>query len=328
MHFRPNICNFACLLYGIFVTQLAGSVQAEAPEKSKSPSVQAVVPPALPTPKAPIEYFRELLAMPVAERERSIADKSEEQKKILRAKIKEYESLPKDERELRLAVTELRWYLVPLMRMAPADRGNRLEAIPAGKKALIEDRLKRWDELSHDQQKEFLENELTTHYFLRLQSATPEQKENILQTFPEDRRQKLEEELARWRSLPREQRERMSERFEQFFSLNPKEKEKALNTLSETERLQMEKTLRTYQNLPPEQRKRCIESFEKLARMDGRERIQFLRKAQVWEKMSSDDRKTWRKLVDKFPQMPPLPPGLDYGPPLPPSPLVATNSPP
>src|SRR5688500_2371087 len=112
---RFKICDFAnCLFCGIFLAHISNSFEAHAQENSRKQTVQHAPPPALPTIKSPIEYFRELLALPVAEQERSIADRSDEQKKILRAKLKEYESMTPEERELRLAVTELRWYLVPL----------------------------------------------------------------------------------------------------------------------------------------------------------------------------------------------------------------------
>ena len=117
----------------------------------------------------------------------------------------------------------------------------------------------------------------------------------------------------------------MSARFQEFFELNAAEKEKTLGTLSAAERAQMEKTLATFQNLSPEQRRYCIESFRKLAGMSGRERLAFLQKAEAWEKMTPSDRKAWRELVHRLPQMPPLPPGLKLGPPMPPTPLVATN---
>jgi len=325
MSYRSNICAFAhCLLCGLLLTQVAGIFPGQAQVGANSKTEPSRLPP-LPVARPPIEYFRELLSMPAVERERALDGKPEEQKKILLAKIKEYEAMSADERELRLTVTELRWYLMGLMRIKPADRAERLEKVPAEKRPLVDERLQRWDELSGAQQKEFLDNEMTIHYVLRLQSSTPEQQTNLLQTIPALYRQKLEMDLAQWRSLPAEQRDRMCDRFQQFFELNPKEKQKTLGALPEAERLQMERTLQTFQKLPSEQRRHCITSFRKFARMSVEERNQFLKKADVWESMSPSDRKAWRELVNKLPQMPPLPPGLKFQPPLPPSPTMATN---
>ncbi|MEO5803487.1 MAG: DUF3106 domain-containing protein [Verrucomicrobiota bacterium] len=313
---------------GIFLTAIVGAFPLGAENKADAqpkPDAPSLLPPGLPIVKPPIEYFRELLSMPSEERERLLAEKSPEQKKVLQAKLKEYERMAPEERELRLGVTELRWHLVPLMSAAPAERRERLASIPEEKRALVEDRLHRWDELPVNQKKEFLDNEMAINYFLRLQPGTFEQQTNLLETFPAASREHLERELAQWRSLPAEQRERMCKRFQDFFELNLKEKKKTLSSLSELERLQMESTLNTFQNLPTEQRRYCIESFRKFARMDVSERNQFLKKAELWENMSPTDRKAWRELVQKLPQMPPLPPGLKMTPPLPPSPLIATN---
>lgn len=297
--------------------QLITGVQAAAQEK-RAPEVKT--PPSLPVIQSPIEYFRELLVLPAVERERSINTRSDEQKKILRAKLKEYESMTAEDRELRLAVTELRWYLVPLMRTAPENRVERLENIPDEKRTLVEDRLQRWDKLSRDQQKEFLESEMTVNYFLRLQASTPEEQTNLLQSVSSEYRKKLESELERWGSLHSEDRDRMNERFQEFFELSPAEKEKTLSTLSQAERAQMEKTLASFQSLSADQRRNCIRSFDKLASMNARDRIQFLRKAEAWEKMSPTDRSAWRELVRSLPQMPPLPPGMNMAPPpLPPT---------
>lgn len=225
-----------------------------------------------------------------------------------------------DRRELTLKVTELRWYLAQLMRLAPSERGERLAAIPEEQRSLVEERLRQWDELSSSQQKEFWDNEVAISYFLRLQSSTPEEQTGLLQSFPAATRQKVEQ----WRSLPLEERDRMCNRFQQFFELNSKEKEKMLGALSDAERIQMEKTLATFQNLAPAQRRHCMESFRKFARMDAAERNQFLKKAEMWQRMPPEDRKAWRDLVQKIPQMPPLPPGLKVHPPLPPDPRAGT----
>ena len=327
MNFRRAISNFgACLLGGIFIAQVSAPLFLSAQEKEKSPALPILPPPPLPVAKAPIEYFRELLALPPADRDRALGERTPEQRKILLAKFKEYESMSAEDRDLRLAVTELCWYLMPLMKTAPAERAERLNEIPAEKRPVVEDRLQRWDALSASQQKEFLDNEMTIHYFLRLQSSTLEQKTNLLENLPPERRQKVENELERWRLLPAEQRDRMCNRFQEFFELNSKAKQKTLGALSEPERVQMEKTLQTFQQLQPEQRRHCIRSFGKFASMSLPERNEFLKKAETWRNMSASDRKAWRELVEKLPQMPPLPPGLKF-PPLPPSPQMATNFP-
>ena len=313
--------SFWCV---ILMALWAGLFPSHAQDRPKTQSGKTA-PPALPVVKPPIERFRELLSLSPAERARALAEKTPEQRKILGAKLKEYELMTAEERELRLAVTELRWYLAPLLRAAPSDRGPWLDAIPAEMRPLVGDRLRRWDTLSASQQREFLESEMTINYFLRLQSSTPEQQTNLLDNFPAAYRQQMETELAHWGSLPEEQRDRMCNRFQQFFDLNPEEKKKTLGALSEAERVQMDQTLQVFQKLPADQRRHCIRSFSQFANMSSGERHQFLRKAELWQGMSRSDREAWRALVQKLPQMPPLPPGMKLMPTLPPDPRAATN---
>ena len=148
------------------------------------------------------------------------------------------------------------------------------------------------------------------------------------------RRVKLEAGIERWQSLPETKRAEITKRFGQFFDLTPKEKEKALRTLSDAERQQMEKTLRSFEKLPRDQRVQCVRAFEKFAGMSLDERQQFLKNAERWRAMSPGERQSWRDLVGKVPQWPPMPPGfgvpagkLPAPPPLPPgiSVPMATN---
>src|ERR1041384_2974448 len=57
--------------------------------------------------KPPIDYFRQLLAMTPAEREEALASKPPHHKDFLLSKVREYEALKPEERELRLRSTQL-----------------------------------------------------------------------------------------------------------------------------------------------------------------------------------------------------------------------------
>ena len=292
-----------------------------------------------PPPKSPVEIFRHWLSLSPPEREQALAGKSQNQRKYFQAKLGQYDSLSAEERETRLQSMQLHWYLRPLMQAPPASRAPRLEAIPEPDRKLVEERLKQWDLLSSDLQKEILDNELTLQYFLRLESSSQAQRDSILQSLSPEHRKALEEKLERWRALPPERRQKMSRQFHQFFELPPKEKEKTLETLPEAERREMEKTLLAFEKLPPAQRQRCIESFGKFASMTAEEQAQFLKNAERWQAMSLRERATWRSLVKALPPLPPglnkppLPPGLNR-PPLPPgaqqppAPATASDLPP
>jgi hypothetical protein len=50
-----------------------------------------------------------------------------------------------------------------------------------------------------------------------------------------------------------------------------------------------------------------VDSFQRLAAMSPQERASFLRNANRWRQLSSEERATWRELVSKVPPMPPEP---------------------
>jgi hypothetical protein len=283
--------------------------------------------PPLPINKSPISFFRELLAMNAAERKQALTNRSPESRTQILAKVREYQSLKPNERELRLQVTELHWYLLPLMRAPATNRPAQLANIPSRQRSLVEDRLREWDKLPAAVQQELLENQVTLRYLAEIEGRTDEQRREMLKSIPPARRDMLEKGIARWDAMSGDQRRRTLSRFNQFFELTVQEKDKALRTLSGPERRQIEKTLQTFGNLPPEQRAACIRSFAKFASLSLEERHQFLKNAERWQAMSPTERQTWRDLVRNLP--PPLPPDL---PPLPPSrspprrtPAIVTN---
>ena len=250
--------------------------------------------------RSPIMLFRELLTMDLAHRQKTLADRSPEKRRLILAKVREYESLRPDVRELRLRVTELRWYLWPLMNLTPTNRSAQLEHIPPNYRPLVEDRLREWDRLAPDVQKQLLENEATIRYFTELRDS-PGYRTN---TISAARRDKLERGIRQWQALSEVERRQIASRFNQFFGLKPEEKDKALETLSEPERAQIEKTLRSFGQLPPSQRIACIRSFEKFASLSLEERQQFLKNAERWKLMTPDERQAWRELVKSMPLLP------------------------
>ncbi len=280
---------------------------------------------------SPVEYFRELLAMKPEGREKALANETPEKKAILASKIEEYEGMSLEERELRLRMTQLRWYLVPLMKSSVVERQRLLAGIPDEDRPLIERRLKLWDEIPVQVQKDFLENELHLGYLMKWRGTTAEQRAKMLETFPPERRQKLERELAKWNSLSEQHREEMTTRFNQFFDLDDREKSRILDNLSTSDRQQMEVALKSLEGLPPDQRKQSIEAFKRFLQMTPEERNQFLRNAERWQSMSPTEREAWSALVRKSqppppPPLPPLPPGVKKTPPMPSS-VAKTNAP-
>jgi hypothetical protein len=323
---RPALRNWlvVALAAGQFaVFQLAAEtvMPVSTPQKLFSEPTSPPLPP-MPHLKSPVDLFRELLAMTPAGRKNYLTNRPPAVRARILAKVREYEALDPNERELRLRATELRWYLLPLLHESPTNRAAQLAAIPDDLRALVNSRLMQWDILPPPFQKEFFESERTLRYFTHVDpsSSPPLPPGHGWQHGPQ------EPDLAHWDALSEDQRQKVTAQFNQFFELTPMEKKKTLKTLSDAERQQMEKTLETFGKLPSAQRRQCIRAFTEFSGMSAQEKQDFLKNAQHWSQMSPKERQTWRDLVTHVPEWPPLPPALIM-PPMPPDfhPALATN---
>ncbi len=251
------------------------------------------------------------------ERDDFLTNRPPEIRARILAKVAEYEALDPNERELRLRATELRWYLMPLLRESPANRAARLAQIPDDVRGLVQSRLEEWSILPPPLQQDFLENEHILHYFAHV-DASNSASENF-------GRKPSEAERAHWNGLSEPERRQITDGFNQFFGLTPDEKQTALNTLSDAERRQMEKTLQSFDKMPASQRAECVNAFAKFASMNALDQAEFLKNAERWSAMSPAERQSWRDLVVNVPQWPPLPIGMT--PPTSPDapPAMATN---
>lgn len=275
---RQSIC---CLAAAAVVFSASAQTPPPVPAKKIFTPANLLPPPAVPSP---VIFFRQLLVMSPAERNSSLASRSPEARARILAKVREYQSLGPDERELRLRATELRWYLTPLLRSPATEREARLVQVPPDLRKLAKNRLAQWDLLPPPLQQEFLANDKTLHYFAHVETTN--------------------------RPAASPERQKIAEQFNQFFELTAEEKQQALGTLSEAERAQMEKTLQSFEQLPPPQRRECVRNYAKFAGMNGAERAEFLKNAEKWSKMSPAERQTWHDLVAHVPLWPPAPPVL------------------
>ncbi|HLZ54098.1 MAG TPA: DUF3106 domain-containing protein [Verrucomicrobiae bacterium] len=294
------------MLFQIF----AGTVPS-VPAPVKLLSTPASGSPTLSRPRSPVALFRQLLAMTPDERETFLTNRPPQIREGILAKVNEYEALGPNERELRLRATELRWYLIPLMRDSPGNRATQLALVPSDLRDLVTSRLDQWRILPPQLQQEFLENEQALRYFAHVEVSNNMTLQRIAPP---------ESELARWTAMTELQRKRIAASVDQFFALTPDEKEAALNTLSDAERRQMDKTLQSFDKLPPGQRDECIHAFARFAGMSASEKQEFLKNAERWSQMSPADRQAWRDLVVNVPEWPPLPPNFIAPPPAPPLP--------
>jgi hypothetical protein len=274
-------------------------------------SLPAITPPSPVFGQSPVDFFRALLKMTPKERETALTGQPPERMRGLLAKVAEYEALPVEERNVRLRLVSLRFYLPPLMRMSAGDRSPALAMVPPEDRPLVQERLRRWDRVAPALQTEFLANEATVQYFLRLEYSSAREKPALLKALREGVGPQVEGALATWNAYPPDRRRQIYDTFHRFFELSESEREKTLGSLGEAERRQMEASLQSFAALPEAERNRCIESFRKFASLSEAERAEFLHNVGRWKQMTAEERQTWRDLVEKLPAVPPLPPGME-----------------
>jgi len=277
------------------------------------------VAPPLPPPsvRTPVDSFREMLAMSPTEREKTLSSRSAQSRAFLEGKLKEFEALAPVAREACLQTLQLRWRLLPLMKTAPAQRGDRLAALPEGDRKLVEERLQQWDQLPEDLRRQVLENDSFLRVFFRSQTNAPAVDITSTNLSPAQLKQ-LEKDQARWEAMSEGERQKVVGLFKQLFDLPPKESSRILEGMGDRERLQMKRALENFSKLPKSRREACLRGFQKFNDLTPEERLQFLSNAERWQNMSAKDRQLWRELVARLQPGPPLPPGL--GPKMPPLP--------
>lgn len=259
----------------------------------------------LPPLPPPIVTFRQLLAMNSQDRERELEQMPEERRRLLAAKLQEYETLSPERREARLRATQLCAWLIPLMTAAPAERASELAGVPAPERGLVEQRLAFWDALPADLQRDLLAHGPFLGYFARLEAGAPARPAAGLQSLPPAERQRVEDALAQWQRIAPARRQELEEHFRRLFSAPPNEQERLLEVLPSADRPRLEAALKALGQLPAEQRQLSVESLHKFLRLQPEEREQFLRNAERWRQMTPEQRQAWRRLATKLPPLPP-----------------------
>ncbi len=271
-----------------------------------------------PVPVAPLEatspsaVFRKLLRATPEERLAWMQVRPPATRALVNAKLEEFSKLPVVERELRLEVAELEFFLNPLLKTPLADRQGLLDRIPAEKRPLINLRLAAWDALSPEARAELLESQQSLAYFIRSERADAQRLAETLPTVPAPIRSEVEAQFARWTSLQPEERARRTALFQRFFDLSPSERARTVRQLTEEERQRMKEALAQLDALGFQDRDRCLQAFRQFAALSPQERADFLANAARWKAMKPAEQTAWRALIDhldlKAHQDPPLPP--------------------
>jgi hypothetical protein len=305
---KPAGKTFFWLMAGTAAGLLAPPARAadeSAPQSS--PEVEAGKPAALRPALSPVESFRKLLGMSPAERDRFLARYPAATRERILAKLQDYQILPPELRELRLQVTELRWYLAPVLRVPPTNRVAQLQLIPEPYRELVAARLDEWDILPPPLKDDVLQYEKMMNCFVGRNAVVEPQM--AVEDVPEKERPELERKLARWQALPLDQRRQMYASFQHYFELSDEERQKTMAALSQPERQETEKALDSIEKQPKSRQEQYLAAFRQFGEMSAEEREQFMKNAERWRKMSPAERQAWRDFVKQLSEMPPLPPG-------------------
>lgn len=321
LNWRNRACRSATVAITVMSAAATITVVAETlrvPQPPLPPGAETVAMP--PLPPSPVDNFRYWLSIPAEKRAPFLAMLPEADRKALSDKLAFYDALPADVRELRLSETQLHWQLLSLMRLPAAERKARIAQLPVEDRQVVQQRLHQWDMLPADKQKTFLENEQVVGVYLELQETAPQDRAKIVANLPRD----IPQRLQKWNSLPATQRQEMSDRFTQLFQSEESAREKIIAGLPEDVRVPVQQLTEQLKQLPPEQRQKCTVALNKFLKMSPDDQRQFLQNATRWQNMSEKEHNAWRQVVNKVPQLPPLPPGLEA--PMPPPLFAGTNS--
>lgn len=251
-----------------------------------------------PVDNSPVAVFRELLRMSPSELDAQLVRYPEPTRDRVQAKLAEYRILPSPILELRLAVTELWWYLRPLLDVPVAERAARLAAIPQPYRDLVEARLNQWRLTPPAITDNIIKFRADLWGFVGLDGANTN---SVGETDPR---------LLEWKALPVAERRQMLAYFTNFIAMSDDDKDKVLGALSPPERLEAETKVDPIKTWSTNEMATYLSAFQKFSNMSAVERARFMKSAERWERMSEAERSAWREIVN---HPPPSRPEVDPG---------------
>ena len=273
------------------------------------PPLPGSTPPPLPTvAESPVRFLDRLLSATPEGRDSMLEHHSEKSRTYWRGKIAEYMEYSESERENRLRLSNLHWYLALLIRVEPENRLRHLMQIPEFDRRLVERRLEQWDLLQESLRKDILENIKVLQYVARLQGSAPGERASLLEG-ARDSAHPVNDQTLSWQQLSVERRQEMYRAYLKFCQL-PTDRQQA--TLAKVPfppvRRELRRQIELLSGLSSEERRRCLESLEAFAGMTPEAQARFLRSAERWRVMGMDERSFWISYVKR---LPPLPPPLE-----------------
>lgn len=265
-----------------------------------------------PRPPSPVAVFRQLLKSSPEAQQSVLASRSPKQRAYLETQIQAFAGLSSAEREARLRLVELRFYLLPLLRTPASNRAEQLQSVPPRYRAAVRDRLSAWDALSPLEREGLLDDHAAASWLCRSPAGQPAGAEALPRPGSAEPAH-LDRTLARWQGMSAAEKGRMVESLERFFQFNASQKDRTLREMARVGRPQMADFMTQLDRLPAAEREECLRALARFAGMPESERQRFLQNALRWAAMTDEDRRAWRNLQTK---LPPLPPPVPPRPPL------------
>ncbi len=119
----------------------------------------------------------------------------------------------------------------------------------------------------------------------RLEQMTPEQRRNLLDKLPPERRKRLERRLAAYEALPAAERERLRRQYDRFRALTPQQKQTA------------RRLFREFLTLPPGRRQALRQESVRLSRMPWPARKARMASPEFERRYSAEERQILHALA-------------------------------
>lgn len=262
----------------------------------------------LPFPtNSPIRFFRVLLASAPEEQVRLLATRPAASREVLQQKLQEYRRLPEVDRESKLRALEFHHLMSVLMSAPSSVRSSWLMQVPAEFRQLCTERLRLWNLLPVEIQRNAREREATFRWLTRYENADEEQRKDLINAVPASERTNREMALAQWRSMSAVEREQAWRGARQMFEMSPRDQQRVVSALSESNRVPTAKLVEGLSHLSHREREQCLSGWQRYTQLDPAEQSRLLQAWERWKKMSESEREVWRKLSASVPKPPPLP---------------------
>ena len=254
-------------------------------------------PPTLPQFRSPVALFRELLAMSPAEQSDAIERRFPEKRAVITRKLDEYRALDPAILEQKLFVTEMHYFVVPLLNVPSESRRSSLGLMTANVRVIVSEKLKQWDQLPTRNRDEILANSKLLGWFLQdgVQPPMPPMPVGNNDSFSV-RPPLPTPELQAQADL--------ADRVNAILELPASDRSEFLEKVDPAARAQITDIVARLNQVPEVDRSKCVASFVRIALMAPDERRRFLASADAWVAIPDKSKRLWRNVV---PELPPVP---------------------